>query len=115
MARVWMPRCGFVHEVTDVATDIEMVAPAEVGEFVAAHGGRLFVWISVHPGFPLTLCLLDTSLDPPKKRDVAFRRVRAPGFDVYLEATQPTWPKKMEFALRRRHVEAYWNGLGWVA
>ena len=110
----WMPPCGSVHEVTEVATDIEMVAPAEVGDFVAAHGGRLYVWISVHPGFPMALCLLEASLKPPK-RDVSLRRIRAPGFDVYLDATQRVWPKMMEFSLRRHHVEAYWNGLGWVA
>jgi hypothetical protein len=31
-----------------------------------------------------------------------------------LEARQRFWPKRMEFA-RRRRVEAYWNGLVWIA
>jgi hypothetical protein len=111
---VWMPRCGLLHDITEVATDVEMVAPAEVRDYVAAHGGRVFVWISVHRGFPATICLLDASLEPPKG-DMGFRRISAPGFDVYLEATQRIWPKTMEFGLRRRRVEAYWNGLAWIA
>ena len=116
---VRMPQCGVLRDITDVATDVEVLAPDDVREFVAAHGGRLFVWVSVHPGFPYTLCLLDASLEPPVKRDLSFRRIKAPGFDLYLEATQRIWPKKLEFALRRRRrrrrIEAYWNGLAWIA
>jgi hypothetical protein len=108
--------CFGLHDVTDVATDVEITAPDDVREFVAAHGGRLFVWISVHRGVPCTLCLLEASLRPPARRDFDFRRIRAPGFDVYLESRQRIWPKKMDFALRRhRRVEAYWNGLAWIA
>jgi hypothetical protein len=113
---VWMPQCGLVHDTTDVPTDIEIVAPGEVRDFVAAHGGRLFVWISAHPGLWVPTCLLETSLEPPRKRDFSFRRVKAPGFELYLEGTQRTWPKTIELALRRRRrIEAYWNGMAWVA
>jgi hypothetical protein len=114
--RVWMEHCGLVHDATDVATDVEIVAPDEVRDFVAAHGGRLFVWVSTHPGMLYVPCLLETSLEPPRKRDLSFRRVKAPGFDLYLEGTQKTWPMVLEFALRRRRrVEAYWNGMAWIA
>ena len=64
---VWMPQCGVLRDVTDVATDVEVLAPDDVRDFVAAHGGRLFVWVSVHRGFPYTLCLLETSLEPPRQ------------------------------------------------
>jgi hypothetical protein len=112
----WTLSSAGLTEVTEVATDVEIVAPTEVRDFVAAHGGRLFVWISVHRGVPCTLCLLETSLEPPTGRDLGFRRVKAPGFDLYLEATQRVWPKKLELALRRhRRVDAYWNGLAWIA
>ena len=107
--------CFGLHDVTDVATDVEVVAPAEVSDFVAAHGGRLFVWISVHRGIGCALCLLETSFDPPPGRNSDFRRISAPGFDLYLEATQRVWPKKLELARRRKRVDAYWNGLGWIA
>ena len=111
---VWLENCGLVHDVTDVATDVEIVASDEVRDFIASHGGRLYVWISVHRGVPCTLCLLETSLEHPRG-DLYFRRILAPGFDLYLEATQRIWPKTMEFALRRRRVVAYWNGLAWIA
>jgi hypothetical protein len=107
-------RCGYVHDTTDVAADVEIVASEDVSEFIEARGGRVFVWISAHRAFFAPLCLLETSLDPPDG-DLGFRRIAGPGFDVYLEATQRVWPKMMEFALRRhKHVEAYWNGLGWI-
>jgi hypothetical protein len=113
---VWMENCGLVHDVVDAATDVEIVAPADVRDFVAAHGGRLFVWVSAHPGMLFVPCLLETSLESPRKRDLSFRRVQAPGFDLYLEGTQKRWPRTMEFALRRRRrVEAYWNGMAWIA
>lgn len=113
---VWMEDCGRVHGVADAVTDIEIVAPDEVGEFVAAHGGRLFVWVMAHPSMLYVPCLLETSLEPPRKRDLSFRRVRAPGFDLYVDRTQKTWPKVLELALRRRRrVEAYWNGMAWIA
>jgi hypothetical protein len=106
-----------ITDVTDVATDVEIVAPPEVRDFVAACGGRLYVWISVHRGFPCTLCLLETALKhPPESRGLYFRRIRvAEGFDLFLEATQRIWPRTMEFALRRRRVYAYWNGLAWIS
>jgi hypothetical protein len=109
------PQKGFgLTDVTDVATDIEVVAPAEVRDFVAARGGRLYVWISVHRGVPCTLALLETSTRHPTRGDLYFRRIRTNGFDVYLEATQRVWPRTMEFALRRRRIDAYWNGLAWI-
>ena len=53
---------------------------------------------------------------PAKRGDLSFRRVAAPGFELYLEGTQRLWPRMLEFALRRkRRIEAYWNGMGWVA
>jgi hypothetical protein len=106
--------CLGLHDVTGEATDVEITASDAARKYVVAHGGRVFVWISVHPGFPCSVCLLEASATPPK-RDVGFRRVRGPGFDVYLEATQKVWPKQMELARRWRHLEAYWNGLAWIA
>lgn len=101
------------HDVTDIATDVRVVAPADVREFVAARGGRLFVWITVHPGWRCTLSLLETAFEPPTG-DLYFRRVRADGFDLYLEARQRFWPVTLELSLRLRRVVAYWNGLAWI-
>lgn len=111
----WMPYCGPVHDTIDVATDVDLVVPDEVRDFVAEHGGRLFVWIWVPRGLFFTPCMLETALKPPRKLDLSFRRVDVGGFDLYLEGTQRIWPRTMEFALRRgRRVEAYWNGMAWI-
>ena len=111
-----MQNCGRVHGVVDAVTDVEIVAPDEVRDFVAAHGGRLFVWVAAHRGMLYVPCLLEASLEPPHKRDLSFRRLKAPGFDLYFEGTQRAWPKVLELALRRgRRVEAYWNGMAWIA
>lgn len=112
---VWTQKGFGLTNVTDVAGDVEMLAPAEVRDFVAARGGRLFVWISLHRGIRCTLALLETSTELPAAGDLCFRRIRANGFDVYLESTQRIWPRTMEFALRRRRVHAYWNGLAWIS
>jgi hypothetical protein len=113
---VWMPYCGRVHETTDVPTDVEIVAPDEVRDFVKAHGGRVFVWVRTPRGPFITPCYLEASLEAPRSPDLSFRRLRTPGFDLYLEATQRVWPRTLELALRRRRrVEAYWNGMAWIA
>jgi murein DD-endopeptidase MepM/ murein hydrolase activator NlpD len=69
---------GRPRDVTDVATDVEIVAPAEVRDFVAARGGMRYVWISVHRGVRCTPCLFETSLRQPSKGDAYFRRIPAP-------------------------------------
>jgi hypothetical protein len=110
-----MPFCGPVHDVTEDLGEVDVLAPDDVREFVAAHGGRVFVWVRVPRGLVPTPCMLESSLEPPRKPDLAFRRLRGPGFDIYLEATQRLWPRKLELALhRRRRVEAYWNGMAWI-
>jgi len=106
--------CMGLHDVTPAATDVEVEASDAARTMISAHGGRVFVWISIHPGIPCALCLLETSFEPPD-RDLGFRRIDGPGFDVYLESTQRLWPLKLEFGRRWRHLEAYWNGLAWVA
>jgi hypothetical protein len=107
---------GPVHDVTESLAEVDVVAPDDVREHVAAHGGRVFVWVRVPRGFLFTPCMLETSLELPGRRGLAFRRLNGPGFDIFLEATQTLWPRTLEFALRRRRrVEAYWNGLAWIS
>ena len=84
----WLPKSMGTTPVTDVPTDVEMVAADDVRDFVTAHGGRLYVWISVHHGFRCALCLLEVSSERPRNKDLYFRRIKGPGFDVYLEASQ---------------------------
>jgi len=111
----WVQKGFGLTDVTDVPADVEIVASAEVREFIAARGGRLFVWISVHRGVCCCLVLLETATELPDSRDLYFRRICVEGFDLYLEARQRIWPKTLELAVRRRRIEAYWNGLAWIA
>ena len=109
--------CFGLRDITDVATDVEVEAPADVRDFVAAHGGRLFVWISVHRGIGCPLCLLETSLEPPAGRDRRLPAGRRAGIRALPGGHgSASGRSRMEFALRRhRRVEAYWNGLAWIA
>lgn len=112
---LWSARQMFqLREVTDVVTDIDVVAPDEVGEFIAARGGNLYVWVSVHHGWRQETALLEAETAKPSS-DLYFRRLRAAGFDLWLEAERRVWPKTLELALRGRRVRAFWNGLGWIA
>jgi hypothetical protein len=108
-----LPKSTGITETTDQAWMVEIAASAEVSDFVAEHGGRVYVWISRHQGFRCSTSYLETALENPHG-GMYFRRRPAPGFHVYLECTQRIWPKTMEFALRHRQVEAYWNGLAWI-
>lgn len=112
---VMMQYCGPVHDVTESLAGVDVVVGDGVRDFVAARGGRVFVWVRAPHGFLMTPCTLETSLEPPRNQDLAFRRLQGPGFEIYLEATQKLWPRTLEFVLRRRHrVEAYWNGMAWI-
>ena len=109
--------CMGLHDVTEVADGRrDRRRPSEVRDFVAGHGGRLFVWISVHPGSRCPLCLLETSFEPPRQARPRLpprqgARVRplpgghAAGLAEVAGVRSPP----------RRRVEAYWNGLAWVA
>ncbi len=112
---VAMQYCGPVHDVTESLAEVDVVAPDDVREYVAAHGGRVFLWVRPPRGLFFTPCTLETTLEPPRRHDFAFRRLQGPGFEIYLEATQKLWPRTLEFVLHRRgRVEAYWNGMAWI-
>ena len=95
--------CMGLHDVTEVTTDVRISASDDARAMIAGHGGRVFVWVAVHPGIFCPLCLLETSFEPPED-DLGFRRLRGPGFDVYLEATRRFWPKSLEFGRRWRQI-----------
>ena len=53
---VAMQYCGPVHDVTESLAEVEVVAPDDVREYVAAHGGRVFVWVRPPRGLFFTPC-----------------------------------------------------------
>ena len=100
--------------VAATPADVEVVAPADVVSFLREHGGAVYVWVSFHRGACCRLGFLETATVDPATGERYFRRLRADGFDLYLEARQRVWPQVIELALRRRRVVAYWNGLAWI-
>jgi len=106
-----------MHDCTDHLDEVELVVPAEVRRFIAARGGSLYVWVSLHGGCCRgALSLLEAATERPERPALAFRQVSAPGLDLYLDAGRRYWPRTLELALtgRGKRVSAYSNGQAWV-
>ena len=89
---------------------MEVVAGSGVGQFVAERGGRLFVWTDSHRCCSGNITYLQTSTDA---RDAGpFTPFESSGFVVWFESgVRPPDELHLEVkGLRRKHVEAYWNG-----
>jgi hypothetical protein len=101
--------------VTDV-TDIEIVVAKDVPGHVAERGGKLYVWVSLHGWCCGRLALLEAETGRPTDQGLQFRRVRVPGFELYLDAARRVWPEKLSLELGRRgrKVRAFWNDQAWV-
>ena len=88
------------------------ISPDAAG-FVAAHGGRLWVWAA----YPRRCCAgvpayMHAATEPPRGRD-GFSRVASPGLELWFLAPAGSRPDVLEVGLKgRRHprVEAYWDG-----
>lgn len=103
-------------EITDELAAIDVVAAPDVRRFIAQRGGDLYVWVSVHGWGFFRTALLEATTERPRRPGLLFRRRRARGFDLLLEAGRRWWPKTLELELcgHGKRVCAYWNGQGWV-
>ena len=91
---------------------IRITAAADVHAFVREHGGRLYVWPTVHRSARTTITLLQTATTCPEGRPaLGFVRFGAGDFDLYLDPGGYGWPDELVLELRRRRrlVRAYWN------
>jgi len=90
----------------------EVTVGAGVREFVAARGGRLYVWAVVHRCCTGGLALLETDVAPPARRPFAGTALPVDGFELSFDAGRRTAPRTLvlELARRGRRVNAYWNG-----
>ena len=85
---------------------------SEAAGFVAARGGRLWVWAA----YPRRCCAgvpayMHAATQPPARE--GFSRIEAPGLELWFLAPAGSRPDVLEIGLRgRRHprVEAYWDG-----
>ena len=95
---------------------IELIVGDGVPEFVATHGGRLYVWTETHACCTGGLTLLETATAPPPRRAFAAPPLSAAGFEVYLDAGRRTPPRTLtlELGRRGRRLRAFWNGCAYV-
>jgi len=92
---------------------VRVVISPDAARFVAARGGRLWVWAA----YPRRCCAavpayMHAATAPPRGRD-GFARIEAPGLELWFLAPAGSQPDVLEIGLRgRRHprVEAYWDG-----
>jgi len=94
-----------------------VVVSPETVAFIRDRGGLLFVWACRSHGPRCTLTTLRASLDPPR-RALEFRRIALPEFLVFLHPDMRSLPSELRVELRGNtfpHVNAYWDGLAWVA
>ncbi len=63
-------------------------ASGEVAEFIAAHGGRLYVWTEPHRFFMSAFTILRTAAKPPNRLRSGvvpeFRSIRCDSFEVLI-------------------------------
>ena len=97
---------------------MEVTTTQEARAFIAEHGGELFVWSTDHSCCGGRLTLLDSATDPPAKvLGRHFDRIDGGGFALFLSAGRRALPEELVVELRgirRRRVEAYWNGCAYV-
>jgi hypothetical protein len=94
-----------------------VVVSPETVAFIRDGGGLLFVWPRWSHGPRCPLTMLRASLDPPS-RALEFRRIALPGFLLFLHPDLRSLPEELWVEVRGRrfpHVNAYWDGLAYVA
>jgi hypothetical protein len=91
---------------------MQVVASDAVVQRVGESGGELFVW-PVSSRCCGGLTRLRSSTDRPSKR--VFRRIETERrFALYLPERLGRLPDELVLEVRRRRVDAYWDGCAWV-
>lgn len=92
---------------------MRVVASEEVREYVAAHGGALYVSALRHRCCSGAMTTLDASTKAPADAS-GYRNLAADGLPLWFRAGgQGEEPEELVIemkGLRRRHPVAYWNG-----
>lgn len=94
---------------------MRVVASPEAVGLVRERGGRLYVWTHKQRCCRgVTRLLASTEPEPGRE----FRRVPAEELELYVPAGLGRLPEELVVearGLRRRRVEAYWDGCAWVS
>jgi hypothetical protein len=93
-----------------------VIAGPGVADFVARHGGRLYVWTVERRCCSGGLTLLETDVVPRSRRHVGVEPLDGGGFELYLDGGPHGLPRSLvlELAARGRKVRAYWNDRAFI-
>jgi len=107
---------GPTPSVAGSAGHTEVVVGDGVPQFVAARGGRLYVWTETHACCTGGLTLLETAVAPPQRRSFRSAPLPADGFEVWFDAGRRAPPRTLtlELGRRGRRVRAFWNDCAYV-
>jgi hypothetical protein len=108
---------GHQHETrADIHAAPIVVAGPEVRDFVARHGGRLYVWTVDHRCCTGQLTLLEAAVTRPAGWRSPEPPLDAAGFELHLDAGAHGRPRELvlELTRRGRRVRAFWNNFAYV-
>ena len=90
---------------------MKVLAPAAVADLVRERGGRLYVWTDLRRCCSGGITYLRTGSGPETGR--TFRPVETEGFELFFDPGRLDPPTELHLdvkGLRRKRVEAYWDG-----
>ncbi len=90
---------------------MQLVASPEARQAVQERGGKLYIWAKRRRCCRGALVFLEAATEPPERE---FRRVGADGIELWLDASLPREPDELHVELKRRRLEAYWDGCAYV-
>lgn len=90
---------------------MRVLSPPRVADLVRERGGKLYVWTDFRRCCSGGITYLNTGSEPPGGR--IFRPVDAEGFELFFDPGRLDPPAELHLdvkGLRRKRVEAYWDG-----
>ncbi len=101
-------------EVTGKA--VKVTAPESVRDFVREHGGKLYLWTTVHGVCEGRVTLLEARTERPSDASLVFEPVVGAGFELLIALAGRRPPEELVLELGRggRKLKAYWNNWAYV-
>lgn len=90
---------------------MRVLSPPRVADLVRERGGKLYVWTDLRRCCSGGITYLSTGSETPGGR--IFRPVDAEGFELFFDPGRLDPPAELHLevkGLRRKRVEAYWDG-----
>jgi hypothetical protein len=90
---------------------MKVLSAPGVEDLVKDHGGSLFVWTDPHRCCGGGITFLETDWTP--RRGKEFERADVEGFELWFASGSRGLPEELHLevkGLRRKRVEAYWDG-----